>query len=378
LDAHLRRRCGLASFNNRTYNAEGESEYTTEHGTTKEVWRLQADIDNPTPLTNDDIEAATIQILGSTRYEVSTNLPGLLERIMPIASAQEPDQTAYNVKIKPVKYTKDYARIPANINNDIIIGTLDSYTLWDEYDFLISFATPPYQIIPDDFIINNAFNFTAFTDSGVPYGGTFYPEWLRFTVLSPEPREEILKAKGVLMKLRGATSPTGKPLPQYAGLATMPLNSELLAVEWYNVPYRYVLSPNSFLRLHRFKVNQLPFLGRAPGQLLYKGYRILKQYAPPFANLTHGLGGVVIPAATKLVNLRLEFLATDRVATNPPEVANPNWIVNGWNALPYWWDRKYYYSTVDVPNPANQFPSWFSFPHQLLWQDPDGPLGGVP
>ena len=54
---------------------------------------------------------------------------------------------------------------------------------------------------------------------------------------------------------------------------------------------------------------------------------------------------------------------------------NANWVVGGHNLLPWLTTRKYYYATTyDPASPATQakwFPSYNSFPFELLFTDPD-------
>ena len=91
------------------------------------------------------------------------------------------------------------------------------------------------------------------------------------------------------------------------------------------------------------------------------------------------IGGV--PTTEKLCNIELHFFYVKRIATDLPfagifDPSGGNYVAQGHNLLPYMGDRQYHYAVstggaVGGVNLPAGVPSFYSFPAECLFYDPD-------
>ncbi len=225
-------------------------------------------------------------------------------------------------------------------------------------------------------------NTTFFDETGTKQTAIVAPEWIRYTDWWYEKKFEAITCRQGQMKFRSANSlvaPDGVP---YSDMPRLPLPDMLLKMVWYQVPYRYLTSANSYLNYYGFYVNQNAWMNWKPGELLYMGYKPIR-YTPPVQGLVQlntGSSGYV-NSSEKWCDLELTFLRTSRRLASAAEkfgsLSNGNWIQAGHNLLPWAGDRKYHYATTTAIPPAldtdqsKWAPLWNSCEYGLLFSDPD-------
>jgi len=232
--------------------------------------------------------------------------------------------------------------------------------------FNVSFAPRPYAVIRDEAITVDTRSY--FNTAGVATDYLATTEYSRYTTIETEDLYQVVTAKQGAMVFRGG-APDGKP---YMAQPRIPLPDYLVTIIWYQVPARYLTSNNSYFRKYVGQINQRPWNGFGDGELLFLGAKASRWYSPPIPemfSLTNENGPLVTSTA-KLVDIKMSFLGTKREAAATPVITNENFIAKGHNCLPYWEDKKFYYCSSQNSNT----PTFFSFPVDVLFTDPDAPL----
>ncbi len=260
------------------------------------------------------------------------------------------------------------------------------------YEVTVEFAPRPYPMLNDAQVIPRSLESNWIQSDGgarvvLPQ---IFPEWWRFTTISYEPQNQYVNMKSGQMYFNvvGGASPNRVTLDQVISIL---LPDDLLTIDWFGIPWRYITSPNSYIRRLRGMINQFTwwetvtgpndFMFR-PGTLLYASYKTT-EYSSPLSNLVPW--NFQVRALPKLCNVKLVFMHTERNATNSPTPANRNYIsAQGWNVQPWLGGqtpngiglpggRQFYYAST-TQNDASGNPAWVSAPiPQLLFQDPDAP-----
>ncbi len=270
------------------------------------------------------------------------------------------------------------------------------YWRYAKYYVTVTFQSRPYAVLSD----NSAGNVveTVVNYDNTTKHVTAAQEWLRYTDWEPISQPDSVTATQGEMYFRSDALRIpfpGGAFPRYSGMPRMFLNNQLIKFIWYQVPFTYISSTNSYINAFRGKINQLDWFNWSAGELLYLDYRI-KRYTPPVPALdqvpnpfAEDPGNKTFSTA-KLVDVEFSFLDTVRTTNDTYTPANRNWIVKGHNLLPYWIDRKnFHYATTfnkaDGAAPAGSdqtqwYPSWLSVPFSLLFTNPDAaqpeaPLG---
>ncbi len=269
--------------------------------------------------------------------------------------------------------------------------TIPSYPLYGDYHYRVNFSPRPYNTWQDGDITLTAG--TGYKKDGSSYTFKFANEWQRFTTFDIYPTNQVITAQQGQMVFR-CDGPGGTAQPNLNSFQDSPrlyLPDSVLKIRWFQVPYRYLTSENSYLARFIGHVNQTDFgpnavgAGYGPykaGSLLYLGANPTATYTPPIPDpglLAKSDGNGFVNS--RLCDLELNFLYTARTigttTANTPDFSavNRNWIVAGHNLLPWLTTRKYYYATTYDPNDAADqakwFPSYNSFPFQQLFTDPD-------
>jgi hypothetical protein len=273
---------------------------------------------------------------------------------------------------------------------------IPNFPLYASYHVRVSYSPRPYNSWQDRDISVLDGTYYPKDDAGSG-AGTAYKcatEWLRFTEWVQRPLNNFISAQQGQMVFRangsgGAVQPDGISFQDSPKLY---LPDSVLTVKWHMVPYRYILSANSYLTKFIGHINQNAFgptvvnagtFGPySKGTLLYVGATPTAIYTPPVPDeglLAFNAGNGFLRGM--LCDLDVNFLYTARtigtVTTNTPDMSavNRNWVVAGHNLLPWLTTRKFYYATTyDPANPADQTkwrPSYNSFPMELLFTDPD-------
>jgi hypothetical protein len=352
--------------------------------------------------TFDQFRLSIVDILGYTDTRVGD---GRIRRQLPLR------HPAY-----PWCFADNYAPQGVGIDHTMVILTpgvggpiIPAFPLYKQYHCRISFSPRQWnmwqdkdiKLVPGTYYPKNDTGTGPDPDNprpGIAYKGA--QEWLRFTTFDLYPMNNFITAQQGQMKFRasglgGAAEPDGFT---FQDSPRMYLPDNILKVRWQEVPYRYVTSENSYLAKFVGHINQNDFgfpdkngvMRRfKKGSLLYLGANPTRIYTPPIPSegvLTANFGDSF--ERSRLCDLELTFMATERTigtaSGNTPGFAavNRNWVVGGWNLLPWLTTRKFYYATSydpdDEGNQSKWFPSYSSFEYPLLFTDPDAAAATAP
>lgn len=257
------------------------------------------------------------------------------------------------------------------------------FAVYEEYRGTVEFVQRPYHVLPDDSI--GVFASTWSDEKGLPRDFIYAEEWMRYVEIDETFDPKIITAtQGQLIF---QTEDGGQPAGQaFAGTPRIPYPESVITLMWHQVPYRYVSSPNSFLKRFANRVNQARFTIQdyvfEPGQMLYLGYGKPKRYTPPFP-LRDPRFDFTRYVLEKWVNLEITFAICSREPTSvPPDLLNANWVPRNWNALPWFGpgnvgtpQRGFHYVCNFNPfAPKDRHywqPLFESAPFELLFTDPD-------
>ncbi|MBP3956333.1 hypothetical protein J8F10_13665 [Gemmata sp. G18] len=332
-----------------------------------------------------DLRNSIIDLLGSTGTAVAD---GRIQRILP---ARHPlYQWMFADSCSPqgvgARFTVE---TPSPGPGSPIIPYFPRYT---DYRYRVSFSPRPYNSWQDhDVIVTSAIGFDK---GGSAYSYTYATEWMRFTTFEQTPANQFVTAQQGQMVFRVGNTVSGVLPPNEVNYQDAPrlwLPDSIVKCRWYQVPYRYLTSGNSYLTKFIGHINQNDFgylngenrlEPYRAGSLLYLGATPTAVYTPPIPDpglLAFNVGDGF--ARSKLCDLELNFLYTARTLGSPTGYApdfsavNRNWIVAGHNLQPWLTTRKFYHvSTYDPAAPADHakwYPTYNSFPFELLFTDPD-------
>lgn len=330
-----------------------------------------------TPETPDDLQTAITDILGDTEIEAGD---GRLTRALPKAHPQYP--WLYAQAISSVKgYGITPQDLPSDLqdaNPELECPTLASQYVWyRKYAYTIDFRPRPYAVTSDAEI--NVYEGAWFDYDGVEQEFTYADEWTRYTYTTVLPAADFITAQQGEMAFvtTGNVKPGGRT---YAAAPRMYLPNLQVKMLWQAVPYRYIYSENSILRDAIGTINQNAWNGYGAGDLLFLGFTPTP-YTPIVPDLVENatVNGKSIFSTDRLCNLELNFLWTTRqtraenLPSEPPG-GNRNHVIGGHNLLPWLGSRRFYYAVstgqAEGGLPLN-CPSFLSYPHELLFSDPD-------
>ncbi len=253
------------------------------------------------------------------------------------------------------------------------------YALYPAYYFTIEFTPRPYALLKDS-KIKTVSRDTWFDENGALKLYGYVEEWLRYTDWEPEAQADSVTATQGEMLFRDLNLLGFR----YPGMPRMFLNNQLIKFTWYQVPFSFVSSRNSFIKAYRGRINQKDWYNWRAGELLYLNYTI-HRYTPPVQALTkfpnpfdpNGEAGAIEFSTAKFVDIEFQFLETVRPTDDTYRPLNQNWLSAGHNLLPIAVDRKYFHyaTSYEFANPNDQtkwVPSWLSAPiPQILFTNPD-------
>ncbi len=325
-----------------------------------------------------DRQSILKSILGTTDYAVNANQPGRLSRTLPLADPEFPWAYASDiVGFRGVGGTGQTQEPPQLNTND---ATFPGYTLYPNYELTVECTGRNYPISPDSSITSQRVLWTDI--AGAAQNFPYFPEWLRFTDWEEIPQENWLSMQRgtAYFKTLSGNEPAGA---QFQGQPRKLLPDSIFHLKWDGVPARYLLSTNSFIKKFRGMINQngwngplgpIPLAGATsfafpPGSLLYQGYKSTK-YNPVYPVTTNVFGSFL--DYSKLVDIDLFFLLTQRPGTDLPTPLNAQEVIAGHNLQLYFPTQRFYYT--DFKNLAGTtVPLFQSFPIELLFTDPDMP-----
>lgn len=319
-------------------------------------------------VTTSDIPDAITQIIGGTSTDIGD---GTLERTLPLAHPLYPWLYADGVTIRGFGAGYMYSGA-----QELEAPPFPDFTAYPNYQFDVQFTPRSYVIASDASVPTVPLSF--YNTAGEEQEADVAGEWVRYTDWWYERKFESITSRQGQMMFR---TETGNP-PNgicYSDMPKLFLPDSLLKIVWYQIPYRYIYSENSYIDGLIGFINQNVFTTWPVGSLLYIGYTA-KRYTPPVQELSQiytGSTGYVY-SAEKLCDVELLFLRTKRTLPSDGEAitpSNPNWVVAGWNLLPWLVDRKFHYATSFSGANPTETSSWTPmFPStelSLLFTDPD-------
>ena len=342
------------------------------------------------PVAFKDLPNRLIDVLGYTGTRVlSGENAGKLNRVLPLRHPQY--QWLFADSFRPRGVGTDNALVTPSPGPGSAI--IPQFPLYKTYECDISFSQRDYNCWQDKDV--KLVTDTGYRKDGTSYAFTFANEWMRFCKFESSPMNNFISAQQGAMKFRNGGTGLAPDGFQYQDAPRMYLPDSALRVTWLGVPYRYLTSPNSYLRKFVGHVNQQDW-GDEPdgakygpykaGALLYHGARpvnIRQNVVPDEGLLAASTGGNGF-ARARVCDLELDFTITERTVGDPanaPTFANKNRVVAGHNLLPHLGRRAFFYATTfDDAAPTDQakwVPSFNSFPFSLLFTDPDA-AGGSP
>lgn len=350
--------------------------FAVEGGKSTRVWEL----DEP---NEEDIGAAITLILGGTTYAAQPS--GRLNRTLPLADPEFP--WLYASSIPSIKGFGRYGKQEAD--SELEAPSFPFFSFWSNYLFTVESTPRPYPVLPDAGIRRKSSFWYPETGGGTtPQSFTYVEEWNRFCDWDMIPQNDYITQQRGSMQFKTGSG-TGANGLSYVAMPRTFMPNAIFKVTWFLVPLRYIISPNSYLRRWRGRVNQFDWTGPGglqfnSGELLYMAYS-QKKYTPPVQKIINLGGGSSVDSTSKLCNIELTFLHTSRVGTDlPADPTNQNYVVGGHNLLPYPGGKAsgspvvpkgFYYAQT---NDTDHTPSWLSFPLEILFTDPDAPGGIAP
>jgi hypothetical protein len=385
------------SFSDNDFKEDAEDVSNSHAGAAPQEGRATYSyILQPNNLTGADLVDLFTYIFGTTNTSPSGD--GRLNRDMPLAHPVYPNWYAHGLaKIIGVGVGKKQAANPSPldaINNPN--SQLPFFSLYPQYRLVIDFGPTNYNVLPDDAIYTSVYTRQTWnpplSNTGVLY--FWASEWTRFVDWTTDALPDFIKATG------GQTQIIFGPAKNVLGFPGTPnifLQNQLIKMTWRQVPYRFITSPNSYIQKAIGRINQNSFFIWLPGQLLYLNYKC-KPYTPPVGQIVKQFLLNNAPTDTvaylpqiqnvgQLVDIEFTFMLTTRTLASgddPKTYINNlggtwynNWIYKqGHNLLPYYFDRLFHYvgcavKVGGVVSPSAGRPSFFSFPFELLFTDPD-------
>jgi hypothetical protein len=319
-----------------------------------------------------DFQALATLIIGQT---LTDNTIAGIRRQMPICHPRFP--TLYAETISDFAGMGGQFVREASAPSVAAAPSLATYARYPQYRIDVEFANRVYPLIADSNLLPPAvLTWSDDTGSGaaVPKKCWDSYEYLRWLWVTGGPKENILTAKQGQMVLD-----TWNGTQVFPDMPKMPMPDGVVKFTWYEVPWSFVrpTSGISWFQQYMGRVNYFQFMNWAPGELLY----ITIQPRPYTSPIPDAAGQPIYLADIDILCLETSRDISPADAVPAPALAN--WIKNGWNLQPWWYDRAFHYAHVGniaAAPPAQvvaanmQAPTWKSFPFQILFSNPNTPL----
>jgi hypothetical protein len=330
-----------------------------------------------------DLQNAEIDIIGYTNPAVSSNQA--INRVLPATHPAFAYMYAERISGMVGKGTGEAqlvdAVIPPITNSPEAIA--DQFALYDKYQIKVDFTTRNYVVAPDQAVPIKSGSWIK--PGGSSESFSYAGEQCRYVDFDITPENNTVQSQQGSFNFNSDQTVPGTA--QFTSAPWFRLPDFRLSVTWYQVPFRYITSPNSFINNLNWagRVNQNPFMFWDAGQLLYLNYTYKKYNVPNLeTTTTTDLQGVSWNSYSKLCDITLNFLGTNRQITVggvSTSLADGNYIAQGFNLQPYLYkNRGFYYVSSPAMAPSTGLDSsgsacWQSAPFEAFFSDPDSSGG---
>lgn len=327
------------------------------------------------------IDTANLDTILQEGVESATanNTTGQIARTLPVAHPRWPWLFLKNVdNAVGVSFTEKQDADPE--------GTLEAPALpfWADYQKYIiqaTFEPRPYILLQDQSMTKFDLSYYLENDNGAvaPTVKSCWKEWWRYVEWIRQPAAEYLTADiGInTWSTPGGDGAAAGPLDKTSagtGQIRVLQPAATWKINWYKVPYNYVLSDNSYFDKYLGHINQFAWGGFAVGAGLLQAVTVLRVYPSPFPEFNAYAGHDVV-AQDKLCDLEFMILEVRRTPSIVVSPTNRSHIAAGHNCILYAKNGLYYYlENFKVGGVAGTGkPIYPSAPFELLFQNPDGP-----
>ncbi len=370
---------------------------------------LMFDVQNstgaPIQLTEDGLNSLESLILGTVKDDtestgLGTRAIGGLSRRLPMS---HPIRKGFYASGRPSLQGTGGKDIVANQVPVALLPQLNPNApsvsiLYPNYRLSVDFTPRLYNVWPDSYISSYSGGWYNF--DSVASGFIYVDEWMRHTEVDYHPKDDWISytlGGQMAFKAKVGSDPSGVNGAQYAQMPRIRMPNSTLKITWYQVPYRYVTSPNSYLEKYKGRINQNGWWRWQPGALLFINYNPIRYQQPNpnsvgaySINPSSVAGGPLNPnpSPTKYPNdswaqtcdIEMDFILTRRyLQTGEIAIGSKgNSVVGGHNLLPWGQDRNFHYAeTLDPAGLGRNYPFWLSAPFEILFSDPDYVQAGV-
>ena len=298
-----------------------------------------------------------------------------LERGLPIAHPQFPWLFCERVSnAQGIQFrSKDAASSTINgVSVQLEADTLPNYARYENYELALEFVPRPYAVCKDSTIQEQEISWYDIDDT-VAQKFKVKTEWWRYLEIDTQPGGEYITATQGSFNFKMDANPSGFTLKDAGikeGLLKRYLSARTILFRWYEVPYSFVTSKNSYFDLYGGRINQTEFYGYPAGSLLMKTpARVLRTYTKPFPEFVPW-NGAFLPTQQKLCDLEFEMIFVNRTlaqAYTPGAGETANGIVGGHNLVACHIDNKFYYGL----NSQTKRPIYPSVPFEIFFRNPD-------
>lgn len=308
-------------------------------------------------LTAEDEKDTLLELLG----DVEVGDDGKLHRTLPRAHPRYPWLFASAVDIQGFGTQDEWGDTSGPENTEAVLEA--DAMMVEHYAYVktllrVTFTPRPYALLADssiepaDLVWNSE---VGGTEPSVDSG-----EYKRFVDVEIDPAPTIATAQHGMASFKTFSGAPNNNT--FSGHPYIIVPDGQVRIIWYQVPYRLMLDFDHAMWTSIGRVNQLEFLGFAPGRLVYLGPKA-RRYTPCVPAYSDDVYGAF--SAEKLCDLSFQCNFTMRNATEPPNVSNDNYIADGWNIQPWLANRKYYYVGESQ---TNDKPFFLSIPFQNLFE----------
>lgn len=248
------------------------------------------------------------------------------------------------------------------------------YARYQNYELALEFLPRPYAIVKDSQLQRQTVTWYDINTNPAGAGLSFevQTEWWRYLELDVQPAGEYLTAGQGAFLFRMNSNPSGFTLKDTgipSGQLKLYVSSKAVKLRWYQVPFSFVTSTNSYFDKYSGRVNYQDFYGFPKGTLLLNNVEVLKTYTQPFPEFVPW-NGAFLPTQQKLCDLQFNCIyrnPTLAQAYTPGATESKNNIVGGHNLIPCHIDNQFYYGT----NENNKLAIYPSVPFEIFFRNPD-------
>jgi hypothetical protein len=247
------------------------------------------------------------------------------------------------------------------------------YARYESYELALEFLPRPYAVVTDQQLQRKTIQWWDIdTPAANPLSFDVQTEWWRYLELDQQPAGDYITAAQGAFLFRMDSNPTGFTL-QNVGIPTgqlkLYISAKAVKFRWYQVPFAWVISANSYFDKYTGRVNQYEFYNYPKGTLLLNSVEVMRVYTQPFPEFVP-YNGAFLPSQQKLCDLQFNCVyrnPTLAKAYTPGGSESKNNIIGGHNLIPCHVDNKFYYGT----NENNNLAIYPSVPFEIFFRNPD-------